>query len=119
MVGAHHRLDSAGVEGRSDFSVDVEALDDRVVIRIAGELDLATAPAFDDALRKVPDGAELVVDLSNCTFLDSTGMRSLIAVAGRLAEVAVVAQDAAVVRTLEISGLDTVVAVHPSLDDAR
>lgn len=107
------------MEGRAQFTVDIETLDDRTLVRVTGELDMATARTFDDALLAVSDGADVVVDLSPCTFVDSTGMRSIVALARRAETVAVVASDPAVVRALEITSLDTVVAVHASLDEAR
>ncbi len=79
-----------------------------VVLR--GELDVATAPRLDDALG---DGGEalrdLVVDLRDLTFLDSTGLRSLLRARG-LAEAAggglvLVPGPPAVQRVFELTGL--------------
>lgn len=55
--------------------------DDGVRLEPLGELDLATAEQFDDALRawlEDPRAGELVVDLSGVTFMDSTGLRSVL-----------------------------------------
>ncbi len=50
------------------------------VLHVAGEIDIATAPALDTAI----DGAtgkdeDLAIDLTGVEFMDSTGLRSLIA----------------------------------------
>jgi stage II sporulation protein AA (anti-sigma F factor antagonist) len=48
-----------------------------VVIRLAGELDMATAPALADALSAV-DGEDVVVDCDALSFLDSSGISVLV-----------------------------------------
>lgn len=61
------------------FAVERASSQGRPVLRVVGELDLATAPvlaaAFDEALAEAP--SDLVVDLTATTFLDSTGCRQL------------------------------------------
>jgi anti-sigma B factor antagonist len=62
---------------------DVTA-DDRgasVHLRLSGELDISTAPKVEDELARVePNRPEtIVLDLSNLAFMDSTGLRLLIA----------------------------------------
>lgn len=45
---------------------------------VSGELDLASADAFERAVERAIDPArELVLDLSDLTFVDSTGLRSI------------------------------------------
>ena len=53
---------------------------DRRVIRLEGELDLAHAGELDAELKRVEasDAREIVVDLSGLTFIDSTGVRTLL-----------------------------------------
>lgn len=101
-----------------DFTVAVESLDGRVVVRVEGDLDLASAAEFENALAAVPDGLKLVLDLSACTFLDSAGIRAIAAAVGRSARVAIVASNPAVLRALELTTLDTMVSMHTTLDDA-
>jgi anti-anti-sigma factor len=50
------------------------------VIEVHGELDIATAPELTRAVREAFDrGApRLVIDLTGCTFIDSTGMSKLV-----------------------------------------
>ncbi len=68
--------------------VEIEHRDDVVVARLTGELDISTAPRFEEALRRVEgDGPDVVVaDLSRLEFMDSTGLRLLVAADGRARE---------------------------------
>lgn len=101
-----------------DFTVAVESLDGRVVVRVEGDLDLASAAEFEDALADSPDGLKLILDLGACTFLDSAGIRAIAAAVRRPAGVAIVASSPAVLRALELTTLDTMVSIHATLDDA-
>ena len=49
-------------------------------LKIVGELDVATAPRLTEALRDLQEG-EVVLDLSELTFLDSCGTRALLELA--------------------------------------
>lgn len=60
---------------------------DRHVLVLSGHLDLATTPDLDDAIRRVCGTGcpEIVLDLSALTFVDSTGLYSVLN-ANRLCE---------------------------------
>ena len=103
---------------RVDFAVETEMLHDCAIVRVDGELDMAGASSLEEAL-SAAEHPYVVVDLSECTFLDSAGVRAIAAVAREADRVAVVATDPGIVRVLEITALDTAVAVHSSLEDAR
>jgi anti-anti-sigma factor len=97
------------------FSVSVDEQPDRIVIAVGGELDLATAPQLEETLLPcLRDGRHAVLDLRALDFMDSTGVRVIVAAhlaaqehGGRFVLVRA-AQDGAVGRVLEISGLDGV-----------
>ena len=58
---------------------------DGTAIAISGELDLATAPELDDALTRAIDaGGEVRLDFEHCTFIDSTGIATIVRSARRL-----------------------------------
>jgi anti-anti-sigma factor len=63
------------------FDVTSEQRGDTVLVRLSGELDISSAPKVEDELARVePDRPELIVlDLRNLAFMDSTGLRLLIA----------------------------------------
>ena len=102
-----------------DFAAEVEALDDCVVVRVSGELDMASTPDFETTLLSVTPDVPVVIDLDGCTFLDSTGIGAIAAAVRRSPRVSIVATSPAIVRVLEITALDTMVTVHPTLEDAR
>lgn len=100
-----------------EFAVELETLADRAVVHVDGELDMAGAEAFEEALAEAAESRHVVVDLGGCTFIDSTGVRAISAAARDADRVSIVASDPGIVRVLEITALDTMVAVHASLDD--
>lgn len=76
------------ITGPGLFACAVHAVDDRsgfVVVRLAGELDLATAPDLACALSAAADASPngLVVDLTDLQFIDSNGIHVLIGAARR------------------------------------
>ena len=96
------------------FSVRTEQHGEAAVIVPTGELDLATAPALEDALRRAfgGDSARVVLDLRELEFIDSSGLRTLLS-ARRQSEDAgtqfsLVAGHRALERTLEIAGVHKV-----------
>jgi anti-sigma B factor antagonist len=64
------------------LSVRVED-DDRAIVSIGGDLDLAAAPGLRDALAEVIDAdhREVVLDAIDVTFCDSTGLGVLLSAA--------------------------------------
>jgi anti-sigma B factor antagonist len=116
-----HRLHSIGVTTSSDFDVRLETMPaGAAVLYVSGELDLASAPRLEEAIADAPPTAPVVIELSGCTFLDSAGIRTLVSAATARPEgrVDVVTTDPGILRVLEITGVDTVLAVHPSVDAA-
>lgn len=95
------------------------------VVMVRGEVDLWTCPVFEQALAEGLTAAAasgrptVVVDLSAVSFLDSSGLGVLLA-ANQAAGVTLrlVVTGHAVKRTLQVSGTDRVLDVHPSLDAA-
>ena len=95
--------------------------DETRVVSVAGELDLYTAPEFERALQLngCADG-QVVIDLSACTFIDSTGLGILVRADRQIGRNAllIVANGRAVLRAFELSGLEHRFALHPSLESA-
>ena len=79
------------------------------VLRVEGELDMATAPALEDALAQAGFAERLVVDLTTCTFVDSSAVRVLVSSARDSAAaggtLALVVTDPGILRVIEISGV--------------
>lgn len=47
-------------------------------IVVRGELDISAGPILDDAIRDVSDPGSMTLDLADVTFIDSSGLRSLL-----------------------------------------
>jgi anti-sigma B factor antagonist len=64
----------------SDLSIRVDTIDTTTVLRVSGTLDIATAPGFGIRVAELIRRGEndIVVDLSDVTFLDSTGLSVLL-----------------------------------------
>lgn len=75
-----------------------------MVISPAGELDIATMGPLADALRRCDDGDQVVIDLSEVTFLDSSVL-ALFVESSRRCTMSVVGAQGIVRRVFEISGL--------------
>ncbi|MFG2470475.1 STAS domain-containing protein [Streptomyces canus] len=94
------------------------------VLGLDGEIDHQSVGGLTRALSvpDSPEGRRVVIDLSRVTFMDSSGVNALIA-AFQSAQAAqgwlrLVVVRGAVLRTLQLVGLDTVVPFHPTLEDA-
>ena len=67
------------------FSISTSERDGRAVVVPRGELDLATAPELDAVVNERLDaGQDVVMDLRELAFMDSTGLRVLVAAHARV-----------------------------------
>ena len=112
MAGMHCAVDLGGFGG------------DIPVVHVSGEADAAATPALRARLSELQesDHAQVVVDLSAVTFLDSTVLGVLVA-ASRFCrnlggELRLVVSEPRVRRLLEITGLEGFFSVHQSLEAA-
>jgi anti-anti-sigma factor len=60
------------------FHCDARSLGDTTTLLPEGELDVATVPLLDEALRDAETAATVVLDLRGLTFIDSEGIRLLL-----------------------------------------
>ncbi|GAB2928135.1 STAS domain-containing protein [Micromonospora polyrhachis] len=106
------------------LTVRAEQRGDVVVVSIAGELDMATAPQLQDQITDQLDKghSRLVFDLAELSFCDSTGLSVFVRAknssdeAGGLVRLA--APQRGVLRILEVSGLVEVLHTYPTVDEA-
>ena len=97
----------------SGFSIETDQQAERLVVRPCGELDLATAPDLEDlVIGRLADGTPVVLDLRGLSFMDSSGVRVLVAAHARASDgggdltIVRPARGSAVDRILEVSGID-------------
>ena len=100
--------------------------DDVYVVRVAGEVDMSHEQELRSELRAAveADTNGIVVDLTACEFIDSSAIRALLLSReeknrnpGR-ESLAVAASSDQILRILEVMGLDKVLAVEPTVDQA-
>lgn len=109
------------------FEVKVGDLDQGVrTISVCGELDLSTAPELEGPLDQALDSGEgsVLIDLSQCEFIDSTGIALIVRAWQRLDSgengraLVICSQNDQVRRVLEITGLELSIPVHTTRDEA-
>jgi len=88
------------------------------VVEVIGELDLAAAAAFGEAVeRAMADSPRVVIDATGLTFIDSSGVNALVRAQRRATdssvELVVRAPDRRVRTVLEITGVDTLLSIEP------
>ena len=121
--GASRTGSSAAVElaRPQPFAVDVRRRDDVAIVQPHGELDLATVETLRAALDGVENAGRLVLDLRGLSFIDSTGLRLLVALHQRAQrdgfQLTLVAPAAPADKAIQVSGLDQVLP-FVAADDA-
>jgi anti-sigma B factor antagonist len=92
----------------------------RLIVALEGEIDLEQAGAVRRALLdSLKKGRNVLVDLSQVTYIDSSGIASLVeglqVARKQKSELALVAVSQRVRRVLELARLDKVFQIHPDL----
>lgn len=105
------------------LTVQIDTRGSAVVVAVRGELDLATVPVLRARLDEVGERpAPLVVDLSGVRFIASAGLALLVDLQRRCEErgvtLAVVATGGVVPRAIQVTALDQVFPVYPTVDEA-
>jgi anti-sigma B factor antagonist len=112
------------------FEATAAELDDGLrIISVQGELDLSTAGDLETPLEAaVASGdARMLIDLSQCEFIDSTGIALIVRAWQRLdrgadgdgsGRVVICSQNEQVRRVLEITGLESSISIHGTRDEA-
>lgn len=97
------------------FVVNSKRAGDEIVVTVAGEIDIATAPELWERLEEeiLTGPQRIVLDLADAGFIDSTGLTVLIRAHKRLgaagANLVLRSPTAPVARVLAVSGLDQVI----------
>jgi len=109
------------------FEVKVGELEQGVrTISVRGELDLSTAPELEGPLEETLERGEgsILIDLSQCEFIDSTGIALIVRAWQRLDSnkngrgLVICTHNEQVRRVLEITGLELSIPVHQTKDEA-
>jgi anti-anti-sigma factor len=97
-----------------------------LTISVRGELDLSTAPALEGPLEQTLESGNgsVLIDLTRCEFIDSTGIALIVRAWQRLQSgengraLVICTQNDQVRRVLEITGLELSIPVHTTRDEA-
>jgi len=95
-----------------------------LVVSAYGDVDLVTAAELETELLETVDGGarRVVVDLTEATFFDSSAVHALVRVGERLQsggrQLAVVCGNPVVNRVLDITGVDRVLPIHATIEQA-
>ena len=82
-------------------------------VSLSGELDMSTRAIFDNEVALIPPGGPITIDLSELTFMDSTGIHAIVSLARRCADdVFLENPQGAVRKILDIAGVDERTGVH-------
>lgn len=112
------------------FEATAAQLEDGIrVIAVRGELDLSTAPELEGPLEEAiaAGDASVLVDLSECEFIDSTGIALIVRAWQQLdrtaggegtGRVVLCSYNDQVRRVLEITGLELSIPIHGTRDEA-
>ena len=96
---------------KPSFLLAVDLAGAQPVVRLVGEVDMATSPAVKNILAELVEGGHLavIVDLSEVTFMDSSGLHTLVDAQRRLSDsggkVVLRKPGPAVDRLLQITGM--------------
>jgi anti-anti-sigma factor len=89
-----------------------------MIVTLRGEHDLNTRPELGEALARAGEESSVLVDLSECEFIDSTVIGALVVAfqtvteRGRRFELAIPADAKAVQRVARVAGLATFLTIH-------
>lgn len=112
------------------FEATAAELDDGLrIISVRGELDLGTAGDLESPLEEATASGDalVLIDLSQCEFIDSTGIAMIVKAWQRLdrsaqgdgsGRVVICSQNDQVRRVLEITGLELSIPIHGTRDEA-
>jgi anti-sigma B factor antagonist len=107
-----------------ELSLSARAAEDYLVLDVAGEIDVYTAPQLRERLIALVEGGarHVIVNLDRVEFLDSTGLGVLVGALKRLrgvgGELYLVCDQERLLKIFRITGLDRVFSMYASVEAA-
>ena len=108
----------------SDLTIDITSEGPARVVRLGGELDLASASKLTEALAKLEVAApeRVAIDLSECEFIDSAGLSAILhgaqAISDAGGSMRIACPDGHLRDLLRITAIDQSIPVVATQDDA-
>jgi anti-sigma B factor antagonist len=119
--GAHNK---ANMDVGNQLAIERSEAPDHVTLTATGEIDLASVGLLETEINaSLERGVDLlVIDLIGVTFLDSTGLRTLLSTHTKFDErggrLALVVSGGPVMRLFDVTGIESELNIYPSLDAA-
>ena len=107
-----------------DLSLSTKTEGDQTVVTVGGEIDVYTAPKLREQLIDLVSSGnyDLIVDMENVDFLDSTGLGVLVGGLKRVraheGSLRLVCTQERILKIFRITGLTKVFGIHDSVDEA-
>ncbi len=107
-----------------DLTLATQTRGDFIVIAVGGEIDVYTAPQLRELVVGLVDEGQvqLICDLSEVQFLDSTGLGVLVGALNRVraheGTLSLVVTEERILKVFEITGLRKVFPIHATVDAA-
>ncbi|HET9501348.1 MAG TPA: STAS domain-containing protein [Marmoricola sp.] len=107
-----------------DLSLETREVGGRAVVAVGGEIDVYTAPKLRDKITELVAAGhhDIVVDMENVDFLDSTGLGVLVGglkkVRAENGSMQIVCGQDRLLKIFRITGLAKVFTIHATLDEA-
>jgi anti-sigma B factor antagonist len=111
-------------EERVDLTMSTRVEGDRTVVAVGGEIDVYTAPKLREHIIDLVSGGayQLIIDMENVDFLDSTGLGVLVGGLKRVrahdGSLHLVCTQDRILKIFRITGLTKVFAIHATVDEA-
>ncbi|MEU1084346.1 STAS domain-containing protein [Streptomyces sp. NPDC005908] len=107
------------------FSVEPEVVDGVLIVTVHGEIDHNVKDTLGQALASedgITPPLRIVADLSGVTFMDSSGINVFLTAHLRVSQaqgwLRIAGAQESVLRVLQMVGIDTVIACHPTVEHA-
>jgi anti-sigma B factor antagonist len=107
-----------------ELTIDERPIEGLTVVTVGGDIDVFTSPRLRETLLELIEKGQvdLLVDLGEVEFLDSTGLGVLVGIHHRLrnreGSMSLVGGNERVRRVFHVTQLDRIFTLHPTLDDA-
>lgn len=108
-----------------ELGIELERTDDTCVVSLSGEVDVYTSPALKERLIESVDSgcSNILVDMSNVAFIDSSGLGVLVSGLRRVKErggnMRLVCTKDSILKIFRITGLDKVFPIFSDMEEAR